>query len=127
MTTNNVSPKGTARGLYDHTAIIHGFVRKCLDYFNEEFDDGEREQLLEEDLPEYAETIITGGGYDLDQRIATLQAENERLRLLVKRTIDAGSQLFSDPGLDKNWHWKGYLLELDRIVVAGREALKEER
>lgn len=67
-------------------------------------------------------TVISERRHEM---VTDLQAENERLRLLVKRTIDAGSQLFSDPGLDKNWHWKGYLLELDQIVVAGREALKE--
>lgn len=74
MTTNNV---------YDHEAVIHGFVRKALRYAGDEADFDEREQL-EEELPEYAETIANGGGYDLDQRIATLQAENERLAQRLK-------------------------------------------
>lgn len=70
----------TPTNVYDHAAVQHGFIRKCLEYFNEEFDAGEREQLLEDDLPEYAATINEGGGYDLDQRIAALQAERDALR-----------------------------------------------
>lgn len=73
--------------VYNHEAVIHGFVRKALRYAGDEADNEEREQL-EEDLPEYAETILTGGGYDLDKRIAALQSENERLKNSVDALLD---------------------------------------
>lgn len=72
MTTNNV---------YDPAAIQHEFTRKALRFFYAD-DDMTQKELdgLEEELPEYAETINNAGGYDLDKRIAALTAERDRLR-----------------------------------------------
>lgn len=70
MTTHNV---------YDPAKIQHEFTRKCLRYFYEDIPEGEYDGS-EDDLREYAATINEGFGYDLDKRIASLEAERDGLR-----------------------------------------------
>lgn len=64
----------------NHTAVTHEFTRKCLRIYTEDLSKMAIEKL-EQDLPEYAETILHGGGYDLDKQIAALQAERAALSL----------------------------------------------
>lgn len=63
----------------NHEAIQHEFTRKCLRIYSEDLSKMAIEKL-EQDLPEYAETINNGGGYNLDTRLATLTAERDALR-----------------------------------------------
>jgi len=56
--------------------------------------------------------------------IQSLVKQRSELQALIQRVIKVGDDLFSDPELNPNWHWKDYLMELDKLVVDCREALK---
>lgn len=71
----------------NHEATQHEFTRRCLRYFYDEADLDEREQL-EDDLPVFAEGVYHFGGYDLDQRLAGLAADNAKLRAACESALD---------------------------------------
>lgn len=64
--------------VYDPAAIQHEFTRKCLRFFYEDIPEDEYDGS-EDDLREYAANINESFGYDLDQRIAALEAERDGL------------------------------------------------
>ncbi len=49
---------------------------------------------------------------------------NQRYQMLIQRVVKVGEKLFNDPELSPNWHWKDYLMDLDKLVVDCREVLK---
>ena len=61
---------------------------------------------------------------DPKTHIESLAKESYELKGLIRRVINVGNELFSDPELSPNWHWKDYLMDLDKLVVDCREALK---
>ncbi len=56
--------------------------------------------------------------------IKSLVSQRYQLQMLIRRVIKIGNELFGDPELSPNWHWKDYLMDLDKLVVDCREALK---
>lgn len=99
---------------YDHVLVQHEFTRKCLRLFTENISSYEY-ATLEEDLDATAETIMESGqGYDLDKRLAELEAENKRLR-------EAHQELFrlardvADHVRDTSWNM-GAIRRLTRYV-----------
>lgn len=123
----------------NHTAIIHEFTRKCLRIYSEDLSETAIEKL-EQDLPEYAETINNGGGYDLDQRIAAqeaalgscreafegLEAELDGLRALIRRVQAMGDRLSDDEIYNRlaDVYENGQSPELMQLLTDCQEALK---
>lgn len=74
----------------NHTEIQLEFVRKALRFFYEDLPEGEYDGS-EDDLQEYASTIIEGFGYDLDTQLAALTAERDAkqnvLKLAMSRVV----------------------------------------
>jgi len=56
--------------------------------------------------------------------IQSLVKQRSKLQELIQRMVKVGEDLFSDPELSPNWHWKDYLIDLDKLVVDCREVLK---
>lgn len=59
--------------------------------------------------------------HSLTDEVEKLRADNAAL---ARRVIQVSEQLFSDPDLSPNWHWKDYLMDLDKLAVDCRQVLE---
>ena len=60
---------------------------------------------------------------ELKALMQSLAKESYELKGLIRRLVKIGNELFDDPELSPNWHWKDYLMDLDKLVVDCKEAL----
>jgi len=72
----------------------------------------------------YANVRDAGGEYVPLAEYQELSMKVDKLETLILRVIKVGEDLFSDPELSSNWHWKDYLMDLDKLVVDCQEVLK---